>query len=81
VGSAGAGGNPGGGAGGDRVDGRGFLTPSQAITHDAFRACAPDGAYLGELRPNGAFSFSALTQYDVQLVKKCMEKRGFRFSY
>src|SRR6266850_1903745 len=48
------------------------LTPAQERTWDAFRSCAPNGAFVDQLRPDGSFTFQATLQSDVHTIKSCM---------
>jgi len=57
------------------------LTPAQERTWDAFRSCAPNGAFVDQLRPDGSFTFQATLQSDVHTIKSCMTRVGYRFEY
>jgi hypothetical protein len=57
------------------------LTIAQERTWDAFRKCAPDSAFLDQLRPDGSFTFQALTRFDVNKIQNCMRMAGYRFDY
>jgi len=57
------------------------LTVAQERTWDAFRSCAPNGAFLDQLRVNGSFTFQATLQSDVGAIKSCMTRLGYRFDY
>jgi hypothetical protein len=50
-------------------------------TWDAFRSCAPNGAFLDQLRVDGSFTFQATLQSDVHAIKTCMTRVGYRFEY
>jgi hypothetical protein len=57
------------------------LTQAQERTWDAFRSCAPNGAFLDQLGVNGSFTFQATLQSDVRAIKRCMTQRGYHFDY
>jgi len=57
------------------------MTPAQERTWDTFRACAPNGALIDQLRVDGSFTFQATLQSDVHAIKTCMTRIGYRFDY
>jgi len=57
------------------------LTEAQERTWDAFRSCAPNGAFLDRLRVDGSFTFQATLQSDVHTIKGCLTQKGYRFDY
>jgi hypothetical protein len=57
------------------------LTQAQERTWDAFRSCAPNGAFFDRLRVNGSFTFQLTLQSDVHTIKRCMTQMEYRFDY
>jgi hypothetical protein len=57
------------------------MTPAQERTWDTFRACAPNGALIDQLRIDGSFTFQATRQSDARAIKTCMTRIGYRFEY
>lgn len=56
------------------------LTTKQTRTLDDFNACAPHGAYITSLAPDGQFKFESTDMYDAYVIKKCLMKRGYWFT-
>lgn len=56
------------------------LTTQQTRTLSDFRACAPNGAQLTSVAPDGRFKFESTDMYDAYVVKKCLMKRGYWFT-
>jgi hypothetical protein len=52
------------------------LTQAQERTWDAFRSCAPNGAFFDRLRVKGSFTFQLTLQSDVHTIKRCMTQMG-----
>lgn len=54
-------------------------TRQQDYTYTVFRQCAPTGAYLTYVKPDGSFGFESESIYDAHTIKRCMGKAGFTF--
>jgi hypothetical protein len=56
------------------------LTAQQTKTLSDFKACAPNGAYITGVAPDGQFKFESTDMYDTYVIKKCLMKTGYWFT-
>ncbi len=56
------------------------FTTQQTKTLNDFSACAPHGAHIISLGPDGQFRFESTDMYDTYVIKKCLMKRGYWFT-
>lgn len=56
------------------------LSAQQTKTLNDFSACAPHGASIINLAPDGQFRFESTDMYDAYVIKKCLMKRGYWFT-
>lgn len=56
------------------------LTAQQTRILSDFRTCAPSGAYITSVAPDGQFKFESTDMYDAYVIKKCLMKKGYWFT-
>src|SRR5262245_22935930 len=56
------------------------LTTQQTRTFSDFKECAPPGAYLTSVAPDGQFKFESTDMYDAYVIKKCLMTKGYWFT-
>jgi hypothetical protein len=61
------------------LSGCGLTTQQTRILSD-FKACAPPGAYITSVAPDGQFKFESTDMYDAYVIKKCLMKKGYWFT-